>query len=133
MISRIMWVLVFLLAAVLLVPSLRARARPQIEYVLNPVYRWEARNRVHAVQKVLEREQSQGGVFPRPRDFTTFLVNNEGADAALDPWNQPYFLIATRRTFQVGSSGPDRQRNTADDILSTPEAIAPPRGPGARR
>jgi hypothetical protein len=129
MISKILWVLVFLLATVLLVPSLRARARPQIEYVLTPVYRWEARNRVHAVQKVLEREQSQGGALPRPRDFSKFLVTREGAEASVDPWEQPYFLIATRRTFQVGSSGPDRQRNTVDDILSAPEPVAaPPKG-----
>jgi hypothetical protein len=129
MISKILWVLVFALATVLLVPSLRARARPQIEYVLTPVYRWEARNRVHSVQKVLEREQSQGGTLPRPRDFSKFLVAREGAEAAMDPWDQPYFLIATRRTFQVGSSGPDRQRNTVDDILSAPEPITtPPRG-----
>lgn len=129
MISRILWVLVFLLAAVLLVPSLRARARPQIEYVLTPVYRWEARNRVNAVLKVLEREQSQGGALPRPRDFDKFLIAREGAEAAVDPWDQPYFLIATRRTFQVGSSGPDRQRNTVDDILSVPEPVtAPPKG-----
>lgn len=127
MISKILWVLVFALATVLLVPSLRERARPQIEYVLTPVYRWEARNRVHAVQKVLEREQSQGGSLPRPRDFSQFLVAREGAEAALDPWEQPYFLIATRRTFQVGSSGPDRQRNTVDDILSAPEPITAPR------
>jgi hypothetical protein len=133
MISKLLWVLVILLATVLMVPSLRARARPQIEYVLSPVYRWEAKNRVHAVQKVLEREQSQGGVLPKPREFTTFLTNLEGAKAAVDPWDQPYFLITTRRTFQVGSSGPDRQRNTVDDILSTAQTITPPRVGGRRR
>jgi hypothetical protein len=118
---------VILLATVLLVPSLRARARPQIEYVLSPVYRWEAKNRVHAIQRVLERERSQGGNLPRPKDFNQFLAAREGAEAAVDPWNEPYFLITTRRTFQVGSSGPDRLRNTTDDILSEVEVIAAPR------
>ncbi|HEX6370300.1 MAG TPA: hypothetical protein VF006_15375 [Longimicrobium sp.] len=124
--SRILWVLVFLLAAVLLVRPLRERARPQIEYVLSPVYRWEARNRVHEIQRVLEAERSQGGTLPRPREFNQFLAVREGAQAALDPWNEPYFLVTTRRTFRVGSSGPDRQRNTTDDILSEVQMIAPP-------
>ncbi|MBW3571078.1 MAG: hypothetical protein KY467_08225 [Gemmatimonadetes bacterium] len=121
--SRILWVLVLLLATVLLVPSLRERARPQIEYVLNPIYRWEARNRVNAIYRVLERERSQGTGLPTPREFQRFLAAREGAKAALDPWNEPYYLATTRRTFRVGSSGPDRQRNTMDDILSDPRPI----------
>ncbi|HYR08524.1 MAG TPA: hypothetical protein VEQ60_12170 [Longimicrobium sp.] len=129
--SRILGVLVILLATVLLVPSLRARARPQIEYVLNPVYRWEAKNRVHSIQRVLERERSQGTALPRPRDFNQFLASREGQGAALDPWNEPYYLITTRRTFQVGSAGPDRRPRTADDILSETQTLTPP-VPGRR-
>lgn len=123
--GRILGVLVLLLATVLLVPPLRARARPQIEYVLNPVYRWEAKNRVHAIQRVLERERSQGSAIPRPRDFNKFLESRDGAQAVMDPWNQPYYLVTNRRTFRVGSSGPDRQRNTVDDILSEAQTLTP--------
>lgn len=130
--GRILGVLVLLLATVLLVPPLRERARPQIEYVLSPVYRWEAKNRVHSIQRVLERERSQGSTLPRPRDFTQFLSAREGPGAAVDPWNEPYYLVTTRRTFRVGSSGPDRQRNTADDILSEAQTIAAPPAKGRR-
>lgn len=125
--TRILWLLVFLLAAVLFVKPLRERARPQIEYVLNPIYRWEAKNRVKDIQRVLERERSQERALPRPRDFQRFITAREGARAAIDPWEQPYYLVMTRRTFQVGSMGPDRQRNTVDDILSPPEPLAPAR------
>ena len=124
MLSRILWGLVIALAVVLMVPQLRARARPQIEYVLNPVYRWEARNRVHDVHRVLARERSQGATLPRPRDVSQFLAAREGPQAALDPWSEPYYLVTTRRSFRVGSSGPDRVRNTADDIVSEAEPIA---------
>jgi hypothetical protein len=124
MLSRILWGLVIALAVVLMVPQLRARARPQIEYVLNPVYRWEAKNRVRDVHRMLARERSQGTALPRPRDFSQFLAVREGAQAAVDPWNEPYYLITTRRSFRVGSSGPDRVRNTTDDILSEAETIA---------
>jgi hypothetical protein len=132
MISRILWGLVIALAVVVMVPQLRARARPQIEYVLNPVYRWEARNRVHDVQRVLVRERSQGATLPRPRDFPQFLAAREGQRAALDPWNEPYYLVTTRRSFRVGSAGPDRVRNTTDDIVSEPEAISEVVKPGRR-
>ncbi|HEX2077531.1 MAG TPA: hypothetical protein VHG08_07470 [Longimicrobium sp.] len=122
--SRIVFLLVLLLVAVLTVPSLRQRAQPHIEYVMNPIYRWDAKNRVNDLYRLLERERATGGAVPRPADFQRFLVQREGEKAALDPWRQPFFLVTTRRTFQVGSSGQDRQRGTADDILSKAEVVA---------
>lgn len=116
--GRIFWILVLALVAVLTVPPLRERARPQIEFALNPLYRWEAKNRVNEIYRVLERERAQGGAIPLPQNFNTFLVERDGAGAAVDPWNVPFFLVATRRSYHVGSAGPDRQRGTADDILS---------------
>ena len=116
--GRIFWILVVALIAVLTVPPLRERARPQIEYVLNPIYRWDARNRVNEIYRVLERERAQGGRVPAPREFTQFLSIRDGADAAMDPWNVPFYLFASRHTYYVGSAGQDRQRGTADDILS---------------
>ncbi|HEX6908739.1 MAG TPA: hypothetical protein VF142_00010 [Longimicrobium sp.] len=118
--SRIVWILIFLLAAVLLVRPLRERARPQIEFALNPIYEWEAKNRVNSIYRVLERARAEGTPLPRPRDFQRFLTEREGADAALDPWGQPFFLVRERRSFRVSSAGPDRRANTADDIHSTP-------------
>ena len=124
--GRILLILVGLLAVVLLVPSLRERVRPQIEYVVNPIYRWEAKNRVNQIHRVLERERAQGSTLPTPRDFHRFLSTREGPEAAVDPWDQPYYLVLGRRTLRVGSSGPDRQRNTVDDILSEPRAATQP-------
>ena len=118
--SRIVWLLVFLLGAVLFVKPLRDRARPQLEFALNPIYSWEAKNRVNAITRVLVRERAQGTQLPKPRDLQKFLSDREGADAAIDPWGQPYFLYRDRRTFRVSSAGPDRRINTTDDIHSTP-------------
>lgn len=118
--SRIVWILVFLLAAVILVRPLRERVVPQMEFALNPIYEWEAKNRVNSIYRVLERARAEGAALPRPRDFQAFLTEREGADAALDPWGQPFFLVRERRAFRVSSAGPDRRPNTADDIHSTP-------------
>jgi hypothetical protein len=121
--SRIVWILVFLVAAVLFVKPLRDRVRPQIEFALNPIYEWEAKNQVNSISRLLERAQSEGDELPRPRDFHKFLTTKEGEDAALDPWGQPYLLHRQRRTFQVSSAGPDRTANTADDIIGARVAI----------
>ena len=121
--SRIVWILVFLVGAVLFVKPLRDRARPQIEFALNPIYRYDAKNEVNSISRVLERAQSEGAPLPKPRDFQRFLAEREGPDAALDPWGQPFMLRRQRRSFLVASSGPDRKPNTADDILSAPVAI----------
>jgi hypothetical protein len=118
--SRLLLILVFLLAAVLLLPPLRERAAPQIEWALTPVYRWEAKNRVSEISRVLERERSLSGGVPHPRNFQSFIASREGPAAALDPWGEPYFLEVTRTTLRVGSAGPDRVRGTADDIYSQP-------------
>jgi hypothetical protein len=116
--SRILGILVLVLAAVLLLPTLRERARPQIEWALTPVYRWEAKNRVNELHRVLTRERATGGQLPQPRQFQQFIVRTEGAPASLDPWGEPYYLETTRTTIRVGSAGPDRVRGTADDIHS---------------
>lgn len=122
---RIFWILIFLIGAVLFVKPLRDRARPHIDTALTPVYKWDAKNRVNEIYRVLLRERATGGLVPSPRDFEKFLTQRQGPDAALDPWGQPFFLEANKRALRVGSSGPDRARGTADDIHSKPEALPP--------
>jgi hypothetical protein len=122
--SRIIWILVFALAAVLFVKPLRERASPHIEFALNPVYKWDTKNRVNELVRLIERERATGGMVVTPRDFEKFLSNREGADAIRDVWGQPYFMEANKRTMRVGSAGPDRTRGTVDDIYSEPEPAA---------
>lgn len=123
--SRIAWVLVFVVGAVIFVEPLRQRALPHVEFALYPIYSWEAKNRVNDISRVLVRERAEGGEIPRPRDFQRFLTDSEGAPAALDPWGEPYFLYRDRRSIRVSSAGPDRLPNTTDDIHSTPAVLAP--------
>jgi hypothetical protein len=122
--SRIFWLLALALVAVLTIQPLRERARPQIEFVLNPIYRWEAKNRVNEIYRVLERERAQGTPIPTPRHFNAFLAQRDGADAAVDPWKEPFYLAATRRSYYVGSAGPDRLRGNEDDLVSKTSMIA---------
>lgn len=120
MTSKLFWILLLVVAAVVLVKPLRDRASGYMEPALNPVYEWNTRNRVHDLQRLTAQEISAGGELPRPRDFPTFVSKLEGGESAVDSWGQPYFLTVGRRTYQVGSSGRDRVRGTADDIVSEP-------------
>lgn len=121
---RLVWILIFLIAAVVFVQPLRERALPHVEFALNPIYEWQTKNRVNSISRELVRARAEGTKFPRPREFQAFLTEREGAEAALDPWGEPYFLFRDRRSFRVSSAGPDRLANTEDDIHSTP-AVAP--------
>lgn len=125
--SRIFWILVLLMGAVVFVKPLREWASPHVEFALNPLYEWEAKNRVNSLYRVLERARAEGNALPRPRDFQDFVAEREGANAALDPWGTPYFLVRDRKFFRVSSAGADRLPNTTDDIHSTPEVAADPR------
>lgn len=120
MTSKLLWILVALIAAVVLVKPLRDRVAGHLEPAMNPVYEWNTRNRVHDLQRLLAREISVTGKMPRPREFHRFVAQREGDEAALDSWGQPYYLTLARRTYQVGSSGRDRVRGTSDDIVSAP-------------
>ena len=118
MTSKLFWILLLVVAAVVLVKPLRERASPYMEPALNPVYEWSTRNRVKDLQRLTAREISVTGDLPRPRDFQSFISKLEGGKSAVDSWGQPYYLTVGRRTYQVGSSGRDRVRGTADDIVS---------------
>lgn len=120
MTSKLFWLPLLVVAAVVLVKPLRERASGHLEPALNPVYEWSTRNRVKDLQRLTAREISVAGELPRPRDFHTFISKLEGAKSAVDSWGQPYYLTVSRRTYQVGSSGRDRVRGTPDDILSEP-------------
>ena len=120
MTSKLFWILLLVVAAVVLVKPLRERASGYMEPALNPVYEWDTRNRVHDLQRLTAREISTTGNLPKPRDFQAFVSGLEGVNSAVDSWGQPFYLRVSRRTYQVGSSGRDRVRGTGDDIVSIP-------------
>lgn len=125
--SKVVWFLVLLVAAFVFVKPLREKARPQLETALNPLYGWTVRNEVKDLQRLVARELALTGNMPKPTEFERFIASRQGPGAALDSWGQPYYLALTRRTYTVGSSGPDRTRNTADDIRTEPVQRAPDR------
>ncbi|HEX8394067.1 MAG TPA: hypothetical protein VF665_17120 [Longimicrobium sp.] len=123
--SKVVWFLALVVAAFVFVKPLREKARPQLETAMNPLYGWTVRNEVKDLQRLVAREQALTGNMPKPSEFERFITSRQGPNAAVDSWGQPYYLTVTRRTYAVGSSGPDRRRNTADDIRAEPSRRTP--------
>lgn len=130
MTSKLLGILLVLVAAVVLVPSLRERVMPRLQPALNPAYEWSARNRVNEIVKLVHEEEALGRPLPNPRRFAAFVDQRDFQEGAgTDPWGSPYYLRLSRKTYVVGSAGKDRIPNNADDIVSAPQ----PRRDAARR
>ncbi len=117
--SRIFLLVLCLIAAGVMVPALRERARPHLQPALNPIYEWNARNRVKEIANLVKRADQMGRPPQGSADFPQFVENEDArVNASIDPWGSQYYLVTSRTGFRVGSPGRDRVRNTTDDILS---------------
>lgn len=117
--SRLAGLLLLLLLVLLLFPPVRERLRPYAQPALDPMYEWSAKNRVTTLAKHVEEQESLGRTIPDPRDFSRFIEGRDPqANAAIDPWGEPYYLRVTRDSYYVGSPGRDRVEGTADDVVS---------------
>ena len=126
----IKYVIIFicLIGASFYVPALRARVMPIFAPVLNhlgpvgdklagPSKRWAARNEANILLRKLAEEHAEHKDLPSPMNFQTWIkLNTRGGQKGLDPWNHPYYLVHNGSSVTVGSQGPDRLRNTSDDI-----------------
>jgi hypothetical protein len=117
--SRIILIVLLLVLGVLVTPSLRTRALPHVQFALNPVYSWHARNELRDIERFIERTR----VLPEPRNFPAHLERERGHNSSVDPWGNPYYLLRDRQTYRVGSAGPDGEPGTADDLLTAPQRI----------
>jgi hypothetical protein len=116
--GRLFAVLFALIVIVIVSRPLRQRVEPHVQFALDPIYGWSAKNRVADLEKLLEDQKSMGKPIPSPRDFLQFIQAQDPSGGGVDPWGNPYYLVTTRTTFQVGSAGKDGQPQTEDDIVS---------------
>jgi len=131
--SRIFLLILGLAAAVVLVPALRERARPHLQPALDPIYEWNARNRVKEIANLVTRADAIGRLPEGDSQFPTFVENEDTrVNASIDPWGSQYYMVTSRTGFRVGSPGRDRTRNTTDDII-TPELPLKAQAMGSRR
>jgi hypothetical protein len=121
-VSKIVLVLLVLVLGVLVTPSLRERATPHVQFALDPVYEWSARNDLKEMQRFIDRTR----VLPQPREFSAYVERERGRGSSLDPWGNPYYLRVDREAYRLGSAGRDGVVGTERDIVTDRKPIPRP-------
>jgi hypothetical protein len=124
-------IFIFALGAIFGIPQLRAKAMPLIDPLLTklgpvgekisaPSKKWAARNEANILIRKLAEEYNEKKELPDPLSFQPWIrMNTKGGKKGLDPWGRPYYLMRSGNQITVGSQGPDRRRNSADDVRVT--------------
>lgn len=93
------------------------KVRPLIRKVLDPVLRWSAVKEARSIGRDLRRREMSLQPLPGPREFPRWVAQTQQTGrGGLDPWGSPYYLIVGRDSLFVGSPGPDKERDTEDDV-----------------
>lgn len=129
--KKLIFLLLFIAGVSASVPPIRERVAPRVrpvrEYLvrevgpplrrgIDPVLRWSAVQETRRIARELRQRELSFLPMPAARDFTTFLERQHYGSDGLDPWETPYSMLIRRDSIFVISAGPDRERNTADDI-----------------
>ena len=121
-------IFILLIGAVFGFPPLRNRVVPHMGPVMKllgpfgdkisaPSKRWAAKNEMRILLRKLAEDHAEKKDLPSGLNFQSWIrANTRGGAKGLDPWGHPYYLVRAGKLITVGSQGPDRRRNTPDDI-----------------
>jgi len=119
---------IFALGTALAIPSVRQRVQPYLTPVTRklqpvttrlttPTKKWQAKNEAGALLAKLSEDEAQKKELPSALEFRRWIrTRTQGEHRGNDPWGRPYYLIHESSQITVGSPGPDRKRNTPDDV-----------------
>jgi hypothetical protein len=119
MIKKLMLLALAALAVGMAVPSSRARIQEEaITPVMDAIGTRIAPGRVRAMADQLDVRVGRGERLPPDNVFSSWL-RRDYTGPELDPWDRPWYIEIGRRSYTVGSMGPDGERGTDDDITET--------------
>lgn len=113
MFGKLFMLLLVALGVAMAVPSSRARLVEEATPVLDEFKIRLVPRRLEVMADQLEARIGRGESFPA--NFDGWLRRSYSG-VPEDPWGQTYWLQVGRRTFTVGSNGPDGEAGTEDDI-----------------
>lgn len=129
-------VILLLIGAAFGIPSIRNRIVGPLDPLLSkigplgdkiatPARRWQADQEFKLILRRIEEERSLRRPMPAPRTFQSWLKTNVPAleRQGNDPWGRPYYFIHNRQTTTIGSEGPDRIRDTPDDVRRSAPSV----------
>lgn len=121
--GRLTILLLLLLIAAVVNPTLRAQAdpyaRPHVERALSPFYEWQVRHRLGEITRALHESAARGMELPNSGELSRFLQSYYRDETAnLDPWGMPFFVSRDGLGIRVVSAGRDGAIGTIDDMFS---------------
>ncbi len=117
MIKKLFMLMLAALAVGMAIPSSRAEIRARaVTPVFDAIGERLAPGRLEAMSEQLYVRLDRGEGLPGA--FEGWL-RRDYSGPELDPWDNPWFLNAGRRSYTVGSMGADGERGTDDDITVT--------------
>jgi len=117
MIKKLLLFALAALAVAMAVPSSRAEIQARaVTPVLDAIGNRLAPGRLEAMADQLDVRLGRGEGLPGA--FEGWL-RRDYSGPELDPWERPWFIDQGRRSYTVGTMGPDGVKGTADDITVT--------------
>ena len=114
MIKKLFLFLLALLAVGMAIPSTRAEIRSRaVTPVFDEIGGRLAPGRLEAMADQLDVRLGRGEGLPGAFDA---WLRRDYTGPEQDPWDNPWFIRANRRSYTVGSMGPDGAEGTPDDI-----------------
>ena len=114
MVKKLMLVLLAALAVGMAVPTTRARIVDQLRPIKDRVGAALVPRRVNAMADQLDVRLSRAEGLP---DRFDGWLRRDYTGSEFDPWGNMYYLQSSRRSYRVGSMGPDGVQGTDDDIF----------------
>jgi hypothetical protein len=113
MVKKIITLAAVALAIACAIPSTRARIVDQLRPIKDKVASSLVPRRVDAMADQLDVRLGRGEGLPE--GFEGWL-RRDYTGSELDPWDRLYYLTSNRRSYRVGSMGPDGVQGSEDDI-----------------
>ena len=118
MIKKLILLCVLAFGVIMAVPSTRARFQASaITPVMDAIGARLVPARLDAMADQLDVRLGRAEQLPTD-NFAAWLRRDYTGPEA-DPWGTTWYLQSARRSYTVGSMGPDRQAGTPDDITVT--------------
>jgi len=117
---RFFLLIIFGFVAAMYFPDSRAMLLERGAPVIDPFLEMATTSEMNRVANDLMAYRRENfGRLPDRRQFPTWLEDQYSGGANRDSWGNAYDYLPSRRDFELRSSGPDRVRGSADDLVVT--------------
>ena len=119
MIKRLLLLVFAALAVAMAVPSTRAEIRARaITPVFDAIGTRLVPRRLEAMANQLDVRLGRAERLPDPQNFGGW-IRRDYSGPETDPWGRPWYIRPGRGSYTVGSTGPDGEQGTPDDITES--------------